>query len=167
MRYQKMIVKSAGFEQAIKVFSLDLLNISTTLDPVEIILDKGTLDAIKILQGQDSAKKVVKQTMNRFMAPHGVYLNITMFIPEMKRIFSATGFKYLMCQLEYTQERKSRRGRSTHKTQWYSVYIAATDSETFRSLTGVVLGRGTYKLPLQDARTVKSCDLKPGAGFFH
>ena len=114
----------------------------------------------------DLLVQAAKQAMRRLLAPDGLYLNLTMFIPESKRIFSSDRQRCLMCELEYTQHRKSRSGRPTVKTQWAAVYIVASSPETFNSLNGRVLAMGTYTLPLQDARKVPSYALKPGAGFY-
>jgi hypothetical protein len=92
-----MMISCASMGNIIGTHWLDLLDLNLVqFAPVDIILDKSTLDAIMALKGHRVAKNVANQAISRLLSPHGLHVNITMFLPETQSVFDIPGLHCLL-----------------------------------------------------------------------
>ena len=110
--------------------------------------------------------QVAKVLISRLLAPKGVYLNITKWIPEMRRVLTGTGRHCTMAVVEYTHVRQTSRGRATNKKQAYCVFLDTLCKQTFALLRDTQLEMRPYKLQFQDMKKVAASSVHPGASFY-
>eukprot|EP00667_Euglena_gracilis_P022001 EG_transcript_24291 len=165
--HQRQLLKECKAKTSVQCLLLDLLEDKPApFDPVDLLVDKSTLDAILVLKGRTAAKQAVARAFRRLLRPGGVYLNVSMFIPETKRLLSGPGRRCALAQVEYTLARTTRAGRPTRRNQWFCVYLCTASDSVFQSLSGAAVAMGRYALDFRDARKVRTDDLNPGASFF-
>jgi ubiquinone/menaquinone biosynthesis C-methylase UbiE len=132
----QMIEKTKEKYSNLKFKKMDVRELELPNESFDIVIDKGTLDAI--LCGDNAAQnaELMLKEVYRVLAPTGIYICITYGIPEQREMY----FKTLNWALETNQVKKPNifstpleKGEDAKKSQFHYIYVLEKKTEMVTS----------------------------------